>query len=206
MNDITTHEQMEAWDRCAVYEAESGNFRIVVSYDEYCENPRNDFDHLWRLHLDFGRYGKVDEIELPDVDDETGEFEEDDNIILSFPVFAYIHGGIALSLGAFHDPWDSGIAGYAFLTKKSFRETFGREFDASDAEMVDDILHNEINELQQYLNGNVYITQTYERCEGGWKFLDGCGGNYASSMEEAAQRAIEGEIGEDGNVTEVIPY
>ena len=49
-----------------------------------------------------------------------------DNII-TYPVYAYIHGNMALSLTPFGDKWDSGLAGYIVLEKQFLREYLGRK-------------------------------------------------------------------------------
>lgn len=39
-----------------------------------------------------------------------------------FPLFAYIHGGVALSLGAFGCPWDSGQIGYVLASRAEWAD------------------------------------------------------------------------------------
>lgn len=58
------------------------------------------------------------------------------------PLFAYIHGGVALSLGAFGCRWDSGQVGYVLVSK-----------DMNDPESAAKTL---VEEWQRYLDGEVY--------------------------------------------------
>lgn len=45
-------------------------------------------------------------------------------VSLIMPVYKYEHSGIALSLSAFSDPFDSGTLGYAFVTNAKIRQEF----------------------------------------------------------------------------------
>ena len=48
-----------------------------------------------------------------------------EKIALVVPVYIYEHSGIALSTKPFYDPFDSGLLGYAFMTKAKIRAEFG---------------------------------------------------------------------------------
>lgn len=75
-----------------------------------------------------------------------------------FPLRAYIHSGVALSLGAggypFNDQWDSCWVG-AVVVKKDPEEFGGRPFV--------DVAQGLVNEWNQFLSGDVYGLQFYEQ-------------------------------------------
>lgn len=43
---------------------------------------------------------------------------------VAFPFYAHIHGGIAVSLGSFSDPWDSGRAGTIYVDNDDLEKEF----------------------------------------------------------------------------------
>jgi len=92
-----------------------------------------------------------------------------------FPVFAYIHSGVALSLGRgsypFTCPWDTSFKGFA-LVKKTKGWTWRRDKAIKVAESI-------VNEWNDYLSGNVYgynIEETGDSCWGFYGDYDAKGG------------------------------
>lgn len=83
-----------------------------------------------------------------------------------FPVYAYIHSGVALSLGRsgypFNDRWDTSFRGFALVQRmKGWSYTKEKAYKRAEAL---------IEEWNDYLSGNVYgynIEQTGDSC---WRF------------------------------------
>ena len=99
-----------------------------------------------------------------------------------YPVYAYIHSGIALSTTnrryPFNDVWDSGLLGYAMVSNATIHEEFEKYYpdgrwcyaddpggDVTDHGDVNDWLHSvlvsELENLEDYWGGNVYCLDAY---------------------------------------------
>ena len=111
---------------------------IVIEWDRDCPDPLHDYDQVFLLHSNVprafcGNEGDKDyEDPLVEIEDEdgygTGEFRFRDGVV-AFPVSAYIHSGIALSLGTTRefpcDPggWDTTPnAAYMWTDRERFEE------------------------------------------------------------------------------------
>jgi len=99
-----------------------------------------------------------------------------------YPVLAYIHSGVALSLsaiGQFSDPWDAGRIGTLAITK-----------DASEIPFPQEYAEGMIEEWNQYLSGDVWgytITRKGEQIDSCWGFF---GIDYAREEATASAKAI----------------
>lgn len=135
-----------------------GAFTIEIVPDMSSFNPFDEWD--WEgiaLCLNFGRNGELktpnckkmkpnDLLRLVKPDPEEDSQESPYKGWHIFPVYAYIHSGITVSLGAFGDPWDSGCCGYVALAPKMFP---GKEEAYVAAKAT-------IETADDYLTGNVY--------------------------------------------------
>lgn len=85
-----------------------------------------------------------------------------------FPVYAYVHGGVALSMGTggqFSDPWDSGQIGFVLAAKDEWRyRTHERKKCVSAATAA----RGHVETWNQYLSGDVwgYVVSEVEGEEG----------------------------------------
>lgn len=90
-----------------------------------------------------------------------------------FPVFAYIHSGVSLSLGnnsyPFNDQWDVSMKGFVLLKRMK-----GWSWQRNKAKKIAPYL---ITEWNQYLSGDVYYYNVDEANES-------CGGFYGHDFEE----------------------
>lgn len=81
---------------------------------------------------------------------------EDYNDYFIFPVFAYIHSGVFLSLTHNGDMWDTSMKGYVLISKKKLRE-----------DMSEDLARNYADDLLKiwncYLSGDVYAFKIYTK-------------------------------------------
>lgn len=109
-----------------------------------------------------------------------------------FPVYAYIHSGVSLSLGKtsypFTDPWDTSFSGFA-LVKQQKGWTYTRAKATKVAQSI-------VEEWNDYLSGNVY---GYQITDPDGEETDSCWGFYGdpdenSSLMEQAKNAIDCEI------------
>jgi hypothetical protein len=108
-----------------------------------------------------------------------------------FPLYAYIHSGVSLSLGRssypFTCPWDTSLRGFVLVKRQK-----GWSWNRTKAEKVAQSI---VSEWNDYLSGNVY-TYTVEDSQG--NNLDACAGFYGDYDSEggALDQAREAAHGE----------
>lgn len=163
-------------------------FTINIYYDEFAESP---FD--WYLEDELIiTYKKGSSYILGNKAVDPEEWEENEEKKLEethfiFPVYAYIHGNVALSLHPFSCPWDSGRSGTMYV-KKTLIEGYEPEVDenAKGYKLASDF----IKTLNKWLSGEVFY-YTVEGTYLGQKFNESLSSIY--SKKEAISYA-KGEI------------
>ena len=166
---------------------------VIIERDtDPCINPITDQDNLFYLHSNIPREfcGNESEKNYPglpvvEIEDEdgcgTGEYEPEEDAFI-FPVAAYIHGGIALSLGSgSHFPdqqWDvTRNAAWLWTNKERFCQLCGKQNwmhvcenrkwrPAKDRDEFESYLRKEakvlLDEWQKWNDGEVYGYRTEE--------------------------------------------
>lgn len=136
-----------------VHEEDVNGFKIKIYVDESPENPRKDCDPLGTMLYTSRQYTLGDK----QVSSEYIEETMADPDLLTWPVYAYIHGGTVLSLGPFNDPWDSGQCGIVYAPKKKVAEWFGwKKYRSTLKQKAEEVLKHELDTFQRYLNGDVF--------------------------------------------------
>ena len=155
---------------------------IFPDYDP--QNPRED-DNLCEIHYHSNRNilgdknwsGKIEEYSLM-----LKKAERSGDLII--PLYAYIHGGISLSLGIDfkgklaqgHYEFDSGRCGTVIVRKKKFISEFGGKiFTPKLKNKASEIAQGEIEMFNQYLSGDIYgyVIDEEESCWG-YYGIDDC--------------------------------
>jgi hypothetical protein len=115
---------------------------------------------------------------------------ESDSQYFSLPVFAYIHGAVALSLGKFSCDWDSGQSGIIYATKADLaREAGHKRWCAATRIWAERNAQALIAEVGQILNGDVYGFQILDDNN---DCVDSCFGYVGREYaEQAAQESLE---------------
>lgn len=126
--------------------------------------------------------GKPEEGDDPPSDEEKARYKV-------FPLYAYIHSGVALSLGRhgqFSDRWDSGMIGFVVVDVE--------ETGTPDPEKL---AEGSVEEWNQYLSGDVwgYVVERVETCSLGHEHVteqaDSCWGIYGEDYcREEGERAL----------------
>ena len=136
----------------------------IVDYDECRMNPRKDFENLGTIYANRRDFNFDDAI-IPDLVEKglltneshpkaTRKFTRD---YISLMVYYYEHGGVALSVRPFSCPFDSGVFGLIAVPKSKVRQEYGcKRVTRKIEERVSEVLKCEIEELQAYINGEVY--------------------------------------------------
>ncbi len=118
-------------------------------------NPRTDWDHLGTMVTWHRRYQLGDQQPSERPSDWYAENIKPGDVIL--PLHMYEHGGIALRVGPFSCPWDSGQLGYIYATAETIRKEYSaKRISKKLRQQVADNLRAEVEEYGQYLAGDVY--------------------------------------------------
>lgn len=125
-----------------------------IGHEELLNEYR--YKHLsnWEYEHEF-EYMKEDEyfyVELESRDFSLTSYHDNrsDNDWEKYPVYAYIHGGVTVSLSPFGDRWDSGQLGCIWASDKDFAE---RQIKWLDRLLTGNIKHDVVTECYVDLNG-----------------------------------------------------
>lgn len=128
-------------------------FRMYKDTDS--ESPRN-WDNLCTLIL-FGRYKLMGDTHQMNKYMSIEEILKKMDAVTIQPIYAYIHGGISISLTPFNCKWDSGILGFALITKEAIRENYGiKRVTKKYVEKAQEQIAGEVETLNQWINDDVY--------------------------------------------------
>lgn len=175
-------------------------FTINIENDEYPENPRTWADQtiIYSNHRDYDPDNhKLSELmaeyEVNDVQSLTEKLTAEN--VKFVKVYAYIHSGIALSIGApsVNDKFDTGLFGIMTLDMVNVDESV-----IENPAIVQSIFEDDIEQLNHYYNGEVYSMEITDD-EG--DDVSSCGGFL--SEEDALQSAkdeIDGIIKQNKNL------
>lgn len=111
---------------------------------------------------------------------------------VALPVYRYEHSDIAFSTEPFSCPWDSGLAGVIFATKKDIRSELSVKLvNSNNIKKAVSNLKSEIDSYSKWANGEVYSVSIYSECG---EMLDSCGGIYLNDGESLENALIEESI------------
>jgi hypothetical protein len=129
------------------------SYKIKIRQDEDCESPNDWENENLFLVYDHRQFTvKRKGFEPKDIWDALNEgLEEEENYYpdyFIFPVEAYIHSGVSLSLfsGTKQCRWDSSVSGYILASKEEFK----------DLETAKTAAKGLIETWNQYLSGEIY--------------------------------------------------
>ncbi len=176
---------MNATTSSVISDSNSYSFDIVI--DDYLQSPREENCNITTMICWHSRYNLGDkQMSNPLSEEEVMEMYAD--IVAIKPIYLYDHGGITINTGGFSCPWDSGMVGWAFITKSSLSD-MGLISQADDLDKMNLIIENEIKEYDSYLRGEIYA---YLVKDARGNVVECCGGFYSKSdAEEHANEAIK---------------
>jgi hypothetical protein len=113
-----------------------------------------------------------------------------DGDYIGMPVFAYVHGSVAIQAAyanPFYCDWDSGRSGWAYITKAGARSHFGvRRITKAVKEKALDLIRSCVEEYSAYLNGEVFGFIIRDTSTG--EAVDSCWGYYG--MDDVKSEAM----------------
>ena len=123
------------------------NYAYSITQNNFAEYPDAYSDDLFLIydHRDFSVKRK--DFKPSDI----AENPKDYNDFFIYPVFAYIHSGVSLSLSHNGDRWDTSMRGYVLVNKSEFNEENAR---------VGAL--NLIEEWNMYFSGDIYDAVIYK--------------------------------------------
>ena len=162
---------------------------LKIMYDDDAQNPRTEFDTLCTILSSRDNLGDVHIKSLEELE----QWKSDNPTVLEFPLYAYEHGDISLSMSdsyPYNDRWDAGQIGVIAITKKDMKNIMEySNLNKKRIETLTSIAKSEIETYNDYLNGNVYgfeIVKTVTcdlECEHE-ESLDSCWGFYGHDFEK----------------------
>jgi len=160
----------------------TNRYKYEIREDEYPFDPREGDCNLSVLALSVRGYDLPNEMSV-NFDDfgswqEVHDYIKDNGGLFIKPVYAYIHGGITISLGSFSCKWDSGCIGFVFTTQEKINE-WGIPQDKVEA-----CIEAEIEEYDKYLTGDCYLVEIIDTIDG--EVIETFGGlGYSDMVKEA---------------------
>ena len=183
--------------------------RVVKSYDEFAENPRN-WGNLTTMICHHNRYALGDVEESRQFNGFTSLKELKQALVEHYGEMAYIeplslydHSMQTLAIGEPTDAWDSGYVGFIFVTKDRARKEYGvKRITKSILERIKSVAQAEVEIYNKIcLWGEVYdlllekvftnvddITDTCTETEG-------CIGGFTFDNDYTVEKAIEEHFG-----------
>ena len=159
-------------------------YKVTVEIDEFADNPRN-WDNLGKWVCAHKRYTLPNEIKF---DFNTFNSWEEVEAALSkrfdyvIPLYMYDHSSLSFNLGGLspywqHGRWDGGQVGCVVANKSDIRRLFQvKKITKSIEARALDVLRGEVEDYDQYSNGNVYMVQITDPVDD--ELIDTCGGFY----------------------------
>ena len=123
------------------------NYAYEIKQNDFSDYPDDYSDDMFLIydHRDFSV--KRDGFKPSDIAENPKDYDD----FYIYPVFAYIHSGVSLSLAHKGDKWDTSMRGYLLANKSEFNEENARE-----------TALNLIERWNMYLSGEVYDVLIYE--------------------------------------------
>lgn len=190
-------------DDVATYKV--GEAKIHIRKDTDPLNPRTEWSNAWKWYSNHSRYSFDKEngkyLSINDVfDGETEDGESIKDAILRQnpefldvrPIYLMDHSAIAVSLGSFNDPWDSGIGIYAAITREQ-AEADWPDLKGDDEKLKAQAykcLESEVEVFSKYLDGEVY---GYVIEDGSGEETDSCWGYYDEPEEVVKEAPVSVE-------------
>ena len=187
-------------DDVATYKV--GEAKIHIRRETDPLDPRTEWDNAWKWYSNHRRYSWDKEngkyLSINDIFDgmpEEGEsikdaiLRQNPEFLDVQPIYLYDHGGIAISLGSFNDPWDSGIGIYAAITREQAEADWPylKGDDEKLKEQAYKCLESEVELYRKYLDNEVY---GYVVEDGSGDETDSCWGYYEEPEEVVKEAPV----------------
>ncbi|MES2515937.1 MAG: hypothetical protein V4580_17420 [Bacteroidota bacterium] len=164
----------------------SENKTLKIFLDQNPDTPRS-WDNMAKM-IFFGKHKHLGDNHEFRADDYSGWDEMEKaicrkyNVAIIKKVYAYSHSGMTIALTPFSCKWDSGILGFAVVTKEAIRENFMvKRVTKELIEKATLVLEGEVETLDQYITGDIYGFKV-EDANG--EEVDSCWGFFGADLKE----------------------
>lgn len=141
-------------------------------------DPR-EWDNLGKMicfsrHYNLGDKHDIDPDDFSSWEEIAAYLESELGAVIVLPLYLLDHSGLRMSVGSFHDPWDSGQCGLIYVDYHTMNKEYGNTLQEN-IERATKVLEGEVEEYDKYLSGDVYgyIMEYDDGSEG-----DSCWGFY----------------------------
>ena len=179
---------------------DKGDKRIEIYIDEYPQDPRenDNLDTMICLHKRY-TLGDKHDYKMDDFnswEELEAQIIKDHNPVVIERLYLYDHSGITISTSPFSCPWDSGVVGFVFVSRKNALDnwSFGKHTNNRYIRArVQKYIDASVKEYDQYLRGDVYgykiiDNKTDEELDSCWGYF---GEKYAIEEAEAICKGME---------------
>jgi len=164
----------------SIKEITLGEHTLKVYQDSDTESPR-EWSNVSKM-IFLGKYSHLgDDHEFKNEDtDNWDDFEKlikrKLNVATITKVYGYSHGGLSISTTPYQCRFDSGVLGFAVVTKELIRENWNiKRVTKKYIELADKMVEGEVETLNKYINNEVYSFRIEDK-DG--EVIDSCGGFY----------------------------
>ena len=162
---------------------ETSTKKLIIEQDEYAESPR-EWCNLSKMiffgnHSHLGDNHNINSRDYEDFNEMEEALHKIYDIAVIKKIYGYSHSGLTISTSPFSCPWDSGVLGFAIVTKEDVRENWSiKNVTKKYREHSERIIDGEIETLDQYVRGDVY-SFIVEDLDG--EVIDSCSGFYGDN-------------------------
>lgn len=159
----------------AIETIERGGFTARIYYDTDTLNPRKDWDNLGKIVS--RKLTSDEEFEFSgDKEDDCKRLKKEFGAAVILPIYMYSHGGETINTTGFSCPWDSGQVGWIFATTEDICKEYNcKQVNPAIRRRVEQILVGEIETYDQYIRGEVYGYELFDKTG---NEIDSCWGFY----------------------------
>jgi len=165
--------------------------RMQIFYDESAGNPRTEFDNATKFAFSHRKYDLPNEGDVPfeslnfDSDKIEAWLRENADAYMIRLVSMHDHSGVSFYLGKPHEPWDSGIVGFIYITKKdAIANKWANKRGVSTRKQrlaMLGAMEADLKTYTQWSNGQVFgyvVTEKCKNCDTYTENRDSCWGFY----------------------------
>ena len=146
----------------------------AVGIDEYpcSDSPRVDYDNLGTFITWMDRYESPDRNEYDTIEEfyEYNDISESTCLIpglakmVIMPVYCMVHSEVRYSTKSFGCPWDSGFAGFIYVSYEDVKREYGCKYVTKRIiQKVRDVLQSEVKAYDQWVNDPSYEIVIYDK-------------------------------------------
>lgn len=143
-------------DKRLFLQTDQGLFCGKLSYDENAENPLDTDEYPFTFYLsdNYSKMFKGKTIDTFGFNSLSKTFQKPNDETAAFMIYKYEHGNVAFSLGDFGDKFDSGVIGWAVVSKEELQNhiIIGDNWQKDAEKMLETLL----NRMTDYANGDLY--------------------------------------------------